>query len=291
MAKVLVAGATGLLGSTLVPLLKSRRHQVTSVGHSHGADTNADLVSYEKTTRVLDQVRPEIIVNLVALTDVDRCETHPHESYLHNVKPVENLCRWMHVAGSHCHLINISSDQVYDGPGPHSEDEVTIRNHYAMSKLAGEFAAGTVNSTILRTNFVGRSEREGRASLTDWIYSALRCGKTISVFNDVMFSPLGISTLCDCIERCIIERPKGVFNLGSRDGMSKADFAFAFASAIGIPPTNLVRKESSAVDNLAASRPTDMRMKCDKFESYMKINMPRLLDEIKVLAGDYCREF
>mgnify|MGYP000715710884 CR=1 FL=1 len=287
MANVLVTGATGLLGSALVPLLRERGHQVTSLGHSHVADINADLVTYEQTTRALDQVRPEIIINLAALTDVDRCETHPQEAYLLNVKPVENLCSWMRTAGAHCHLIQISSDQLYDGSGPHSEDKLTIRNHYAMSKLAGELAAGVVSSTILRTNFVGRSVRGGRASLTDWLYRALQRGELINVFDDVMFSPLAIDTLCDCIERCIIKRLVGVFNLGSHDGMSKADFAFAFADAIGLPTTNLERKSSSAASVLAARRPTDMRMQCDRFQDYMEIGLPRLLDEIEVLANDY----
>lgn len=287
MANVLVTGATGLLGSALVPLLQMHGHQVTSMGHSYTADINADLVSFEQTTRALEQVHPEIIINLVALTDVDRCETHPQEAYLLNVKPVENLCGWIRTTSENCHLIYISSDQLYDGLGPHSEEKVTIRNHYAMSKLAGEFAAGMVSSTTLRTNFVGHSVREGRASLTDWLYGALQRGDSINVFDDVMFSPLAIDTLCYCIERCIVERPRGVFNLGSRDGMSKADFAFAFADAIGLSATKLIRKSSSAATALSARRPTDMRMQCERFEDRMRIKLPLLLDEIQVLANDY----
>lgn len=287
MANILVTGATGLLGSTLVPLLQERGHQVTRLGHTHATDLNADLASYEQTARALHQARPEVIINLTALTNVDRCETHPQEAYLLNVKPVENLCAWMQAAGQHCHLIQISSDQVYDGAGPHAEGELTIRNHYAMSKVAGEYAAGIVASTILRTNFVGRSLRAGRTSFTDWLHGALRRTAPINVFDDVMFSPLAIGTLCDCIERSIVERPLGVFNLGSRDGMSKADFAFAFAAATGLPTTNLVRGNASAVATLAARRPTDMRMQCERFEGRMGLKLPRLIDEIQVMAHDY----
>lgn len=287
MAKVLVTGATGLLGSRLVPLLQTRGHLVTQLGHTHLTQINADLVSYEQTVRALDQARPEVIINLTALTNVDRCETHPQEAYLLNVKPVENLSSWMQSTSRPCHLIQISSDQLYDGPGPHAEGELTIRNHYAVSKLAGEFAAGIENSTILRTNFVGRSLREGRTSFTDWLYDALRSRTPINVFDDVMFSPLAINTLCDCIERSIVERPKGVYNLGSREGMSKADFAFSFAVAVGLPTKALVRSNSSAVATLAARRPTDMRMQCEKFEKRMVLKLPRLIDEVQVIARDY----
>lgn len=288
MAHVLITGATGLLGSTLAPFLRERGHQVVRLGYTKTADFNANLISYEQTARALNRVEPEVIINLVSLTNVDRCETHPHEAYLLNVKPVENICAWMRMTTLPCHLIQISSDQVYDGAGPHSEDKLTIRNCYAMSKLAGEFAAGIVPSTILRTNFFGRSLNKGRSSFTDWVYEAL-CGKVpVKVFNDVMFSPLAISTLCDCIECCIIEKPLGVFNLGSRDGMSKANFTFAFASALGQQPTNLVPINYSSVVTLVAQRPSDMRLNCERIETRLGIKLPRLIDEIELIARDYC---
>ncbi len=287
MAKILVTGATGLLGSSLVPLLQERGHHVLRLGHTHAADLNANLASFVQTSFALDQARPEVIINLTALTNVDRCESHPHEAYLLNVKPVENLCAWMRVSGRPCYLIQISSDQVYDGAGPHEESILTIRNYYAMSKLAGEFAAGAVPSSIFRTNFFGRSLREGRASFTDWLHGALRGQTPINVFEDVMFSPLGIGTLCNCIERAIVKQPLGVFNLGSRDGMSKADFAFAFAHATKLPTTNLMRGKASKVATLAVRRPTDMRMQCERFESRMGLKLPRLIDEIQMVAHDY----
>jgi dTDP-4-dehydrorhamnose reductase len=287
MANVLVTGATGLLGSRLVPLLQARGHLVTRLGHTHITQLNVDLVSYEQTARALDQVRPEVIINLTALTNVDRCETHPQDAYLLNVKPVENLSSWIQSTSGPCHLIQISTDQVYDGAGPHAEGEVTIRNHYGMSKLAGEFAAGTVASTILRTNFVGRSLREERISFTDWLYSALRSMTPITVYDDVMFSPLAIETLCDCIERAVLERPIGIFNLGSRDGMSKADFAFAFANAVGLPAKTMVRSNSGTTATSAARRPTDMRMQCNKFEIRMGLTLPKLIEEVQNLAKDY----
>jgi dTDP-4-dehydrorhamnose reductase len=287
MSKVLVAGATGFLGRSLVPFLKERGHQVIQMGHTHLTDFNVDLTSIEETSHALDQVRPEVIINLIALTDVDRCETHPNESYLLNVKPVENLCNWIQTNGQQCHFIQISTDQLYDGRGEHSENVLTIRNHYAMSKLAGEYAARLVPSTILRTNFVGRSLRQGRTSFTDWIYEALHGTDPVRVFDDVMFSPLASSTLCNYLERVIIERPLGIFNLGSRDGMSKADFAFAFAVSIGLSTTKLIRSNASDVTTLKARRPTDMRMRCDHFEAQMRIKLPRLIDEIQVLANDY----
>lgn len=287
MSKILVTGATGLLGCSLVPFLKERGHQVICMGHSHATDLNIDLTSLEQTTRALNQAKPEVIINLTALTNVDRCETHPQQAYLLNVKTVDNICTWMKTTGHTCYLIQISTDQMYDGPGPHAEGELTIRNNYAMSKLAAEYAARIVPSTILRTNFVGRSRRKDRAGFTDWLYSALQGSSAINVFDDVKFSPLSTNTLCGCIEKCAIGKPIGVFNLGSRDGMSKADFAFGFAAAVGLPSTNLTRASDRILAKLVAKRPADMRMKSDRFENVMRRQLPPLAEEIESVAAEY----
>lgn len=285
--KVLVAGATGLLGCSLVPFLRKRGLHVISMGNNQSSDLNVDLTRREQTARALDSVNPDVIINLAALTNVDRCETHPQEAYLFNVKTVESLCAWMNTASQACHLIHISTDQVYDGPGPHTESQITICNFYAISKLAGEYIARTVPSTILRTNFVGRSRCEGRASLADWLHAALIDQTEVNVYEDVMFSPLAISTLCDYIQSCIVDRPLGVFNIGSQVGMSKADFAFAFAAALGLKTTYLKRVNSRSSNTLVARRPTDMRMNSGLFAASMAIEMPLLSDEVVRIADEY----
>jgi dTDP-4-dehydrorhamnose reductase len=287
MVKVLVTGATGLLGCSLVPLLQEHGHQVTSMGKTHASDMNIDLTCSEQTARALGDAEPDVIVNLAALTNVDRCETHPQEAYLLNVKTVENISTWIRVADKACHLVQVSTDQVYDGPGPHAESDVTICNFYGMSKLAGELIAGTVPCTILRTNFVGRSICDGRASLTDWLHAALIGGTNIKVFEDVIFSPIAIRTLCYYIERCVVDKPLGVFNLGSADGMSKADFAFAFATALGFETNNVERVRANIVNTLVARRPTDMRMQCGRFEACMNTKLPLLIDETRCIATQY----
>ena len=287
MARVLVTGATGLLGSRLVPFLKDHGHEVIAAGHTISSFLNFDLINFEQTSKALDQVTPDIIINLTALTNVDRCERNPNLAYLLNVKTVENISKWITSTSKFCHLIQISTDQVYDGLGPHLENNITIRNHYAMSKLAAEYAAINVNATVLRTNFVGRSHRKGRDSLSDWLYYSLLDKRTVNVFDDVLFSPLSISSLCEYLNICLLEKPLGVFNLGSADGMSKADFAFAFSSGLGLNFSNLVRTDSTLASQFNAPRPTDMRMNSKLFESHMSVNLPSLSGEISHIVNEY----
>ena len=71
-------------------------------------------------------------------------------------------------------MIHISTHQLYDGPSPHPEADVHLKNCYAFSKSAGELAVAGEASTVLRTNCFGRSLRPGRASFSDWLVGALR---------------------------------------------------------------------------------------------------------------------
>ena len=287
MATILVTGATGLLGCTLVPLLAARGHTVLRHGFRAGADVHADLRDPGQTNAMLEHARPDCIINLAALTNVDTCESDPQAAYLLNVAGVANLAAWMRASAPACHLVHISTDQVYDGPGPHAESALTIRNTYAFSKLAGELVCAGVPSTVLRTNFFGRSRCANRASFSDWVVGSLRAGAPITVFDDVLFSPLAIDTLAGMIELVACKRPQGVFNLGSREGLSKADFAFALAAALQLPAASMARGLSAAHTGLTARRPGDMRTDSSRFERTLGVQLPTLIDQIHSLRSDY----
>jgi len=284
---ILITGATGLLGSTLVPQLRSFGKTVTTHAHRSLAEHAFDLTDREDTFDHLDKIRPGVIVNLVGLTSVERCQEKTHESYLINTRTVENLAAWIAKSKADCHLIQVSTDQVYDGEGPHREDGISITNNYAFSKYAGELAAAKVDSTTLRTNFVGRSKVARRESLTDWVYNSMTNGRNVEVLDDVYFSPLSMTTLGEMIQLVIARRPIGVFNLGSRNGMTKADFDFAFAEQLKLPTHFMKRISSAQASFLKAYRPKDMRMDCSKFENTLGVRLPDLLSQIETIAGEY----
>jgi dTDP-4-dehydrorhamnose reductase len=156
--------------------------------------------------------------------------------------------------------------------------------------LASESIAASVPSAIVRTNFFGRSQRAGRSSFSDWIYHGLKRGDSLPVFEDVFFSPLAIPTLCDMLEKVIRRRPVGTFNLGSKNGMSKADFAFYFAATTGLPKDKLLRTSSLESSGNKARRPLDMRMNCDLFEEAMQIKLPNLADELNLIRDFYVEQ-
>ena len=281
MSKILITGASGLLGASVSPYLCEANHQIVKHGNSVHADVNCDLINHNATHKMLDKIRPEIIINLVALTNVDSCEKNPQQAYLINTKSVENIVEWIKKNPS-CHLIHMSTDQVYDGEGPHKENELTLINSYAYSKYAAELLALQVNATILRTNFFGYSYCIGRMSFSDWLLKVLHEKQEVKVFTDVKFSPLLTDTLCEMLA-VVVKAPQcGVFNLGSKGGMSKANFAFELAKCFDLDSSNM--KESLSLDlKFLASRPSDMRMDSSYFEETFEVDLPSLSSEIQKL--------
>lgn len=286
MTRVVVLGARGLLGSGLVPYLEQRGYELVLDGAKDSGERTIDLTEATQVDRLLGSSDPEVIVNLAALTDVDICEKLPQRAYLANVKIVENLVRWIQMNGKNSHLIQISTDQVYDGDGPHSEEDVTLTNYYGFSKYAGELAAAGVQSTVLRTNFFGPSRCAKRISFSDWLVQAMQNKQAVTVFDDVEFSPLSLSSLQGYIGLAIEQRRPGLFNLGSSSTMSKAQFALLLAQTLNLPTDSLTAGRLADV-KLYARRPKNMSMNSNAFEVEFGVRLPDLHDEVKSMKSAY----
>jgi dTDP-4-dehydrorhamnose reductase len=270
-----------MLGHTLVPALRAFGFDAVAHGHSEGLDVSADTTEPDSAANMLNQVRPGTIINLVALTNADTCEEQPNNAYRLNVRSVESLVNWI-ARNRNCRLIQISTDQVYDGKGPHQEANVVITNTYGLSKYAGELAALRTDATVLRTNYFGPSRLARRPSFSDWLIAKLRAREPFIGFDDVLFSPLSMDTLSKMVVRVIQTPVPGVYNLGSCDGQSKAAFAVALATHFDLDASGMRHGSSSEV-KLKAYRPSDMRMDCGLFETKFGVKLPSLQAEIEQL--------
>ena len=279
-SRILVTGASGFLGRRLVPFLRSRGHEVVAGARTGEGEVRADLTKPADAARLLAETRPEAIVHLVAHTNVDQCERDPQAAYALNVQTVANLVDAARAAKTTPGFVLISTDQVYDGAGDNPEDAVLLRNTYALTKLCGERVAREIGGTVLRTNFFGRSHTPGRASFTDWLQSAAGAGKDMTLLTDVYFSPLSVETLSAGIARAVERPAPGIYNLGSREGMSKRDFSHAVARRLGL---SLAKAKDGTQDDLKldARRPKGMMMDSRRFEAAFGMSLPTLSSEIQ----------
>lgn len=287
MLKILVLGSSGLLGQSLVPFLRGYGHDVHEQSRKVGSQIFLDPCNALELIDVFNRTEWDIVINLIAATDVDCCEDNPHYAYLANVRVVENLVSAIEgLKAPQPHLIHISTDQVYGHYGPHIESTVEPLNIYGLSKFTGELIAAKVNSTILRTNFFGRSLTNFKKSFSDWVVESLKNEAQITLFDDIYFNAVSLQSLCKMIERLISERPDGVFNFGSHGGLSKAQFAISLAKELGLP-LKQVKIGSSKDLKLKAIRPKNMIMDVSKIEKTLVFSCPSMSAEISQVAMEY----
>lgn len=284
MARVLIFGSYGHLGTVLSKSLTKTGHLVFRQGRGAEAEYQGDPKKLQDVRKLIRQTLPDVVVNLVAATNVDACESDPHMAYLVNVRTIEILS--IALLGSDIHLVQVSTDQVYDGPGPHKEDTVCPCNVYGLSKYAGELFAATIGATILRTNFVGGSQIPGRTAFTDWIVKSIREQIPITLFDDTLFSALHMSALSIVIEQAIQKHLQGTFNIGCVDGISKAQFALKLAELLCLNTSCVTIGKSTDVA-LKARRPLDMRLCVKKMETGFGIKAPTMADTLELVAMDY----
>jgi dTDP-4-dehydrorhamnose reductase len=293
MATLIVFGASGLLGAHLVPALESLGHNVLTQRRSGGGDLCFDPADRTAVFQALLAHKPSAVINLIGATNVDQCETQPRLAWSANVSVVkilaDSLTAYGEVFGVSPHLVHISTDQVYDGHGPHAEEDINLINVYALSKYTGELLAERVGATILRTNFYGRSRCVGRISFSDWLVRSMKHRTSITLFDDVIFSAIHMETLSNIIARCVERRPVGVYNAGCRDSISKARFALALAEKLDLP-TDKVTLGRSSEAVLRARRPVDMSLQVSSLENALGIQLPTILTEIDHTAKDYLNE-
>ena len=276
--KILITGSNGLLGSKLSPYLKNFV-EVYSSSCNTKSDFQFDLTKFKDVKKLIEISDPDFILNLAALTNVDECEKDPRKAYMLNVQIVDNLANSLKNKKNKI-LIQISTDQVYDSNYPSKETDINISNVYSLTKFLGEKVAKNCPAIILRTNFFGKSKITNRLSLSDWIIYNLKNNISFTGFSDVIFNPVSIYTLCKIIRRIIENQIIGTFNVGSRDHISKLNFACQICHLLK-KDIELIRDGTVDSVDLFSYRPKNMSMNISKFEKSYDYNLPLVKDEIK----------
>jgi len=281
----MILGADGFLGSRLCQSL--RENEIIKCGRGKKNDIILDITKKNNFSDILSKIKPNVIINLIAITDVDACEKNKKEANDVNNIMVKNFVRIIKKSKlmNKVFFLHISTDQVYSGNGPHKENYTKPENIYSKSKLKGEKHIKKINGCVIRTNFIGKSLIK-KKSLSDWVYQSLKNNKKINAFKNVKFSPLNIETLCAYINLIIKKKISGVYNLGSKNGFSKAEFVLKFAKKLNLN-TNLIKFIDYKKKMLLAKRPLDMRMNVKRFENKFNVVIKDLNYEINLLSKEY----
>ncbi|MFQ6676413.1 MAG: dTDP-4-dehydrorhamnose reductase [Fidelibacterota bacterium] len=287
MAKrVLITGAFGLLGEAVVQELQPHfRLLATGIripeNHPHYcAVQKLDVRDRKEVHRAVRAFKPDVIVNLAAHTDVDRCETERELAWNTTVRGTQNL---LHAVRGHgVKFIQISSDYVFDGEaGPYDETAVPHPiNYYGKTKLGAEnMVRGSVEPwVIFRTNILYGASTRSRANFVQWVVQSLQESRSIRVVDDQWGNPTWTGGMAEAIRMAIILNATGIFNYGGAEFLSRFDFARAIARVFDLDGS-LILPVSTRQLGQAAPRPLRSGLATAKIEEVLGL---------RTYTVDYC---
>ena len=161
---ILVFGKDGQLGKAFKSVFDASKlgelHRITYAGR-----TECDLANSDTVTKLLDQIKPNVIINTAAYTAVDKAETEVDLAYAINAKAPEVMALYAKHRGAT--FLHYSTDYVFDGSKKTPYLESDVRNPlaiYGRSKAAGE--------EVIEAAFEDSNSSAGQYAIfrTSWVY-------------------------------------------------------------------------------------------------------------------------
>lgn len=225
---ILVIGANGMLGRDLM---------ATLVGEVRGVDIDEiDITQADSVRRVLLTLKPRVIINAAAYTDVDGCETNRDQAIEINGEGVAWLAMTAGEIGAK--LVQISTDYVFDGSKETPYDEEDLPHPlsvYGESKLAGELNVKIASEwLIVRTQWLYGLHGK------NFVETMLRMGaerKELSVVTDQIGCPTWTMDLCGAVNVLLQQGCSGIYHAVNSGSCSWNEFAKAIFEEAGMDVT------------------------------------------------------
>lgn len=248
--RVLVLGASGMLGNAMIRVLSERSDWlVYGTIRSEGAKrffnkeiserlvSGVDVESQDSLLQAFNKVRPDVVINCVGLIKQLADANDPLQALPINALLPHRLARLCELAGAR--LIHMSTDCVFSGTkGNYLESDASDADDlYGRSKYLGEVAYP--HTITLRTSIIGH-ELQSSHGLVDWFLSQNdRC----SGYTKAIFSGLPTVVLATIIRDIVIPRPalSGIYHVAA-EPISKYELlrliARVYGKQIEITPTD-----------------------------------------------------
>jgi dTDP-4-dehydrorhamnose reductase len=216
--KILVTGANGQLGTDII------KHFNKDEVYGYDVDV-LDITDIKQVVDLVKQIKPELIINCAAYTNVDGCEQNEELAYKVNAIGARNLA--VAALETNSKLLHISTDFVFDGctNKPYLEfDTPNPLSIYGKSKFAGEELIRQIcpRHYILRTAWLyGKNGN-------NFVKTMLKLGqekKTLTVVDDQIGSPTFTEDLIGAISEVIKTDAYGTYHATNNGFCSWNEFA------------------------------------------------------------------
>lgn len=294
MKKYLILGGTGLLGSKLMELIENsfgtyfQSKPVTGLNFYY-----LDANNIYEFDLLLNELKPDVVVNCIGYTNVDECEINPEKSWKINCEYALNFSKVCE--DKSIKFVQISTDHYFSNTNKRLSEFDIIKpvNQYSFSKYCAEkfLSQNSTKALIIRMNFFHFNSQNPKTFLDKLIFRKDN-SINLSSFNDVIFSPISTIEFIKCLFNLVSQNISGLVNVSSNETISKYDFHEAVLKAIGID-SSFHFPTSINLSNLSATRPKFMALDNSRLCGLINSTLPSIYDMIEqeILVSKIREEF
>ena len=290
--KVLVTGASGLLGLELLNALKEAGFNAVGTYNSNSKLINknyrnvkcdvGNVGSVNSLSKKLGKI--DTIFHCASMTGIDKCEKNKEACWQSNVIGTRNIIEL--AKKNRSKLIYISTGSVFYGDkGNYNEGDLPdSKNFYSWTKLLGEEAVLVYDKGIVVRAVPIGIHRIGRpqANFIEWLVDSVSNNRSFNLFKDVYINAISAESFSKILIKIPKVMERGLLHVGSRDRLSKADIGQAIIAKF---PNFSGEAKLISVDDMPgdfASRPKEMWFNVNK-ATKLGLKMPYLKDELKLI--------
>jgi len=289
--KLLITGASGLLGTKLCEIALRKNHEVYSAYSQnrplYGTPVKLDILDLKAEQQILDRIKPQGVVHAAALTDVDKCEMEKELAWKTNVEATTNLVRLCKERDAY--LVYVSTDYVFDGEkGRYKEmDDPAPINHYGLTKLKGEEAVQALNKYCIARGSViyGSTPATGKTNFALWLLDKLRKKEEVKIITDQWNSPTLNVSMAEMILQILEKRVNGIFHLAGATRLSRYEFAEHLAETFNLDPKYIKPVQSEHIKWIA-KRPKDSSLDVSKAKRTLAIKPLEIREALETMKKE-----
>lgn len=265
--KILVFGASGMLGSYLSRYFEDKGYEV--VRSDRNSEENAmNITDEEQLKKFVKDTKPDFVINCAAYTNVNQAESEPEIAEAVNAiapKYMAEISKELKIP-----FIHISTNEVF-GNGAYDEEsrEFNPLNEYAKSKLAGEMNIEEVGST----NYIFRTSWLYGPGAKNFIRFVTDTEGPLRIVTDEKGCPTYVGYLTERVQDAVESKiVPGIYHVSSCDILSRYEFAQEILQSQNIekgmekvekkdlPPRPVVSPSNQLINTKLPEAPTSREM-------------------------------
>jgi dTDP-4-dehydrorhamnose reductase len=279
--KLLVTGASGLLGHKVALLALKKGHEVYSMYKEHpinlGTPIQLNLTNQNEISKVINKLKPEAIIHTAAYTNVDGCEINKDLAWKVNAEATKHIA--IASANINAHLTYVSTDYVFDGEkGLYTEEDKTNPiNYYGYTKLKGEEFIQKHNREwcITRASVIYGWTQTQKLNFATWLINNLKQQKQVKILTDQYVSPTLNTNLAEMLLEITERKITGILHTAGATRVSRHGFALQLAQVFNLN-TNLIKPAKMNEISWKAKRPKDSSLDVSKANTLFSVKPLKL---------------